>query len=76
MARVDLVPAEAAQLDPARERRVRGESGLAEGEGADPPAASPRRMAPDGAAGSRQGSYFMMAAAPRRAAAGPKRKRG
>lgn len=71
MARVDLVPAEAAQLDPAQERRISGERTLAAKDGA-----GPRRMAPDRAAGSRHGPYFMMAAAPRRAAAGPKRKRG
>lgn len=52
MARVDLVPAEAAQLDPARERRVRGGRGLP-GEAAGTPRRPPRggwaRIAADGA---------------------------
>lgn len=53
MARVDLVPAETAQLDPAGERRVRGESVLAEEEGAAlqrPPRSGWPRMGRRGAA--------------------------
>lgn len=80
MARVDFVPAEAAQLDPAWERRVgRKELGERAGEGkrkTQPSGGLPAADGPGWGGRSCPGTYFMMAALQSRAAARPKRKGG